>query len=334
MSLSGASLEVIGWWIVAVMGVVLSAMASGVEIGCYSLNRVRLAVWAGRHPPVQSARALLGEIERPDRLLATLLVCNMIANDLGSVATRNLLEGAGYTHATQVLFNVLILGPVLFVFGEAVPKELFRVEADRLTYLFARPLKWFRWALTIVGVLPLVAWFGRATERLSGLSGDESALSDPRQRIAELLREGGTSGVLSETQLTLVDRAMALRRTSVADELVPWTKVKPVFSDWDRPRLLLAMADVPHSRVPVVDRKGKVVGVLRQIDLHTQTTTPVASLLRSVTRLDPGMSVFDALKRMRDEGSRLAVVERDGRPIGLVTPKDLVESLTGELADW
>ena len=161
MNLSGASLEVIGWWIVAVMGVVLSAMASGVEIGCYSLNRVRLAVWAGRHPPVQSARALLGEIERPDRLLATLLVCNMIANDLGSVATRNLLEGAGFAHATQVLFNVLILGPVLFVFGEAVPKELFRVEADRLTYLFARPLKWFRLALTIVGVLPLVAWFTR-----------------------------------------------------------------------------------------------------------------------------------------------------------------------------
>ncbi len=327
-------LEQMGWWIVAVMGVALSAMASGVEIGCYSLNRVRLSVRAGRTPPMASARMLTGELDRPDRLLAALLICNMIANDLGSVATRNLFESAGFTHASQILFSVLVLGPVLFVFGEALPKELFRSEADRLTYLFARPLVWLRWGLTLTGLLPLVSWFGRAVERLSGLRGDESVLSDPRQRIAELLREGGSAGVLSETQLTLVDRAMALRRTSVADEIVPWSRVKPVLSDWDRPRLLLALADVPHSRVPVVDRKGRVVGVLRQIDLHTRSNTPIASLLRPVTRLDPNMSVFDALKRMRDDGSRLAVVERDGKPVGLVTPKDLVESLTGELADW
>ena len=50
--------------------------------------------------------------------------------------------------------------------------------------------------------------------------------------------------------------------------------------------------------------------------------------------LGPEVSAREALARIRSQGARLAIVERDGRPIGVVSPKDLFEPLMGELQAW
>jgi len=336
-------------WVTAFAGIVGTALCSGMEIACYAISRVRLALRAGRTPPDPAARIIRAELEHPDRLLATLLIWMNIATYAGALAVTRLLESRVQSPALLALLNTCVLAPVLFIFIEALPKELFRTEADRLAYLFARPLAAARGVLTALGVLPLVQGLTRLVEKAGGLP--RETISDARQRIALLLKEGAGHGVLSESQVTLVDRALMLRGVTVGDEMVPWSLVRSVPLDADRARVLKIIGATRHARVPVVGAIGQlgarnavhgtgsvlrwgVVGVLEQIDLYLHPDAAIAELVKPIVRFGRGASVREALLMLRENRCAMGVVEDDhGRPVGIVTARDLVEPLTGELGE-
>src|SRR3954451_24551415 len=135
-----SNLHEVGLWLIAAAGVLLAGLCSGVEIACYAINRVRLALRVTRTPPDRAARLIRSELEQPDRLLATLLVWMNIATYAGAVATTQLLEERVHSPILVAVIDTCILTPILFVLAEALPKELFRTEADKLAYRFARPL--------------------------------------------------------------------------------------------------------------------------------------------------------------------------------------------------
>lgn len=322
------------WWGLALFGLAGSALCSGLEIGVYTVNRVRLAVRAARAGSGASARVLRNELEHPERLLATLLIANNAFNYLGAAGITAILVGAGLSELATIVLNAVVLTPVIFVFGESLPKEVFRLEADRLTYRLAFMLRVFRWILTAALVLPLVRLFAHATARLLGGEPEVALTGSSRDRVAALLKEGASHGMMSESQADLVDRALVFNRTTVRDEMVPWAKVRTLSADLDRAAAVRAVGAHPASRFPVVDRRGNVVGVLRQIDLHLRPEASLGDLLERPVRLAPEESARSALRRMREAGVDFALVEVSGRPVGIVTDKDLFGPLVEELAEW
>jgi CBS domain containing-hemolysin-like protein len=69
--------------------------------------------------------------------------------------------------------------------------------------------------------------------------------------------------------------------------------------------------------------------------LVDQAWTQVGERARPILRLTPHDSVAAALIALQRGGETLAAVEnRHGHLLGLVTLKDLVEELTGELQEW
>ena len=183
-----STLEEVMLWTIATAGVLATALCSGMEIACYSINRVRLALRVGRNPPDVAARLIRRELDQPDRLLATLLLWMNIATYAGALATTELLEANIHSPAMVALVNTCVLAPVLFIFGEAgLPKELFRTEADRLAYLFACG-RWRGWhAVQLDGV-------GAAAASGSGAGACDQRrcrgclwerISDARQRISD-----------------------------------------------------------------------------------------------------------------------------------------------------
>lgn len=318
------------WWSLLVLAIAASALCSGLEVGSYSLNRVRLDLRAARTPPDQSARTLLHELRKPARLLATLLICNNIVNAIAAEAASSILQAGAYSAVAIAVINTLVLGPVLFILGDAAPKEVFRVESDRLTPLFARSIKGVRIVLTMLGVLPLIQFLSHLLERMLKLPRDSA--SDARQRIAQLLKEGAGHGVLSESQVSLLDRALMFRTVAVGDEMVAWDKVTVLPASAERSRVLDLIAGSPHAFFPVVDRQGRVIGAIRHLDLYTQTRKSPQELVLPVPRLKPDTTARDGLASLRTHKARIAIVEDAwGKPVGIVSAKDLVEPLTGEL---
>jgi putative hemolysin len=333
--------DTIAWFGLALAGVSGSALCSGTETGLYSINRVRLSVRAALTDGGGSAAILNRELEHPNRALATLLIANTLFGSLTATGISALLQGAGYSEGAVVALNVLILTPLLFIFGETLPKEVFRRDADRLTYRAAPFLALARLVLTWTLLLPAIEAAVRAVSRLLGVGGEVN-LASAREHIAALLKEGARHGVLSAAQTTLLDRALALRNTTVEDEAVPWEKVQLIHAGWPRQRVLALLAERPFSCFPVTGPHGALVGVVDHLDICLGGDVPIESIARPPTLLDADLPVREGLLRLREAGAHLGVVVRrwsgggtaDARPIGIVTTKDLIEPLTGELAQW
>jgi len=335
---SGGALEAWAWGAVALVGFGGSALCSGLETGVYRVSRVKLAVRAAEAGSGvradRGAGALARELERPDRVLASLLIGNNLSNYAGSVGVTALLGMLGLSEIAVIALSALVLTPTLLIFAESLPKEVFRLSSDRLTPRLVPLLVWGRRVLTACGALPLVVGFARLVSRLIGVDPSASVSASPRERVAALLQESAGEGGLTEAQSTLADRALRMGRLTVAEEMVPWRRVRTIPSGLERGALLARLVGSAFSRAPVVDRRGRVVGVLRHLDVLCRPDAPDRELLLQPARLTGEEPLRLALLRTVESPARCAIIERDGLPIGFVTPKDLIEPLTGELPAW
>ncbi len=325
--------EYVGYWVTGLVGLGGSAMCSGLETGCYTLNRVRLALRAGATPPDSRAVILREELSKPARFVAVNLVSNNIFAFFLSLGTTAVLTQYELSDVQLAILNTAIVAPLLFLFAEAIPKELFRLEADRLTYRFARILRALRLVLTYIGLVHLFLALTRLVAHLAGVEESEESLGGSKQRIADLLKEGRASGALSESQASLVDRAISLANLSVRDEMIPWAQVRAIGIESSPAAVRQLFATLPHARLPVTNKSGHVVGIVRQIDFYTRPDATVRELLLEPARLTPATSLQSAIDILAKNPARLGIVEVDYTPVGMVTAKDLVEPLTGELPD-
>ncbi len=238
-----------------------------------------------------------------------------------------------YSEIQVVVMNAAILVPVLFVFGETLPKDLFRTYTDRWSYQWSGFLLVSRRAFTWIGLGPIVQGFGMVIARVVG--GDPALTPTARQRISQLIKEGIGAGVLSESQTALVDRALSIRDRTVAGEMIPWNDVATISSDVD-PRSRLEHLQLNHTRLPVVDDAQTVHGVLCLLDALLEPSEPTRTLMTEAMMLSPNTSVQAAMGMMRSRRQPLAIVldSSTKRLLGLVTFKDLVEPITGELSAW
>ncbi|MBX3357503.1 MAG: DUF21 domain-containing protein [Phycisphaeraceae bacterium] len=321
-------------WIMVIVGLVGSALCSGTETGLYTLNRVRLSVQTAPGAPAnRRARALKNELDKPERALAVLLIGNTLFGSLAATGVGILLTLAGYSEPAAVLLNILILTPTIIILAEIMPKELFRLEADRWTPALVPFLVGMRLLFTILGIIPLILLLMQASKRALRL-GEQARISSGREAVANLLKEGARHGLLSESQTSLLDRALAMRTTTVGDEMVRWPRARTIEQHLDRSRLLQFLTQSTFSRFPVVDPSGRVVGVVEHLDISLYPKRPLQDLMRPVLVLPPHITVREALRLMGEHGGKLAVVGSTARPLGIVTAKDLVEPLIGELGAW
>ena len=317
--------------VLVVFGIGLSAVCAGLETGLYTINRVRLRVRAGRG--VRSAKRLVHELEHPERALITLLIGNNVANYLGTLGVVGLLEYAGFGPWSVLGLNAVILIPVLFIFAETLPKDLFRTFTDRWTYSFAWSLATARIGLTALGILPLIS---AAIQVCSGFRSSQQNLTSPRERMLSLLQEGVGSGVLSQEQGDLLSRAMRLRECTVATEMIRWNHVSVMPIDATALQREARMRESDHGRFPVVASNGEVCGILRTTDALIAPSRSTESLQTPALWLAGTLPALEALRQMREAQVQLAIVKplKSGSPQGIIALKDLVEPLIGEVHDW
>lgn len=314
------------------LGLVGSALASGLETGFYVLDPVQL-----RHRALggdTAARRVEQERRQPGRLLALLLLLTNSMNYLATFGLGGLLAHLATNEGLAIAIEALVITPLVFVLGESLPKEIFRRHADRLVYTLSAPLPLLRWAATIVLLLPFVQIMQAMASRLSGKRSGRT--ENARGRIARLLKEGARQGVIGDQHTELIDRILSLRVRRVRTRMVPWARVTTISRSLDPESRRRVLKRSRFTRLPVVDNDGRLVGVLNTVRALSDPDRATVDLMRQPLLLDANDSMLDAIDRLRSEGRGMGIVVKAGTltPLGVVTVKDLVEPLTGELAAW
>lgn len=322
------------WVILMMLGFLGSALFSGMETGAYRLNRVRLYVYSSQGR--SSAKSLERIVAKPSSLIGTLLIGNNLCNYVGTAGLGVILATFELPVWQAVLINTVLVTLVLFIFGETLPKDLFAAHCDRLMYPLAKLLVFLRALFTWTGILPIVVAISALAIRIVGKA--EGGALTPRKRVEQMVREGAGVGLISVEQTELAQRALALSKRRVLAECTPWQQVLKVSERTDRTQLCAMVETSPRSRMPVVDGRGKIMGVVDMIDallVDKDAAQPVREAMHPAVYLPGSTTVREALAQMQREHIGMAIVTRaDGKPAGVVTMKDLVEPLTGEILNW
>lgn len=252
---------------------------------------------------------------------------------------------------SNILASILAILTITFLhisLGEQVPKmlalqrpESFIVFAATPTDALAKVFRPFIWLL--YGFTNLIL----RTLKLEFHAEDNAVHSPEELRL--LVGRSARAGLLTGAERELVDRAFAFSDQTAVEVMVPRTEVAAFSVATPTPELLRLALRERHSRFPVYEGTiDNVVGVLSAKDLlaavarrrngrigiSPEIEINIQRLMRRPVLVPQGAPVTEVLARMKAERQPLAVVlDEYGGTAGIVTLKDLVARLLGEMGD-
>ncbi len=321
------------WGLLLMLAIMLSALFSGLETGFYTLNRVRLHL---RSTQPGSGATTANLLKKPNQLLGTLLIGTNLSNYLASFSLVALIHDTRLTEWQQIGIETAVLTPILFIFAEVLPKNIFANFADLLTYPFARSLRIVQCILLATGLLSLINLISTITLKALKVSNNTRYLTS-RRDISQLFKEGIEKGLISDYQSDIIDRVLHPTQRTVKDVMVDWKDVQTMHLG-QPPEAVWALADrVPWSRFPLLNHEDTPIGLLNvyTVLVHDPDSCPALDqLMLPLPHLPINQSLRDALITLQKEYSAMGLVIDNDKPVGIITHKDLVEPITGELDIW
>jgi putative hemolysin len=303
---------------------------SGSELGVVSADRMKL-----RHAAAKGSRGAKLALEmlekRPEWLLSTTLVGTNIAVVTNStIATALMISLFGEIGSWLA---VLLVAPLIWVFGEIVPKSVFQQRADVLTPYVIYILRFF--SILFAPILVFFVTLSRFLSRMAG-SRDEHNPFTLREQIQTMVQMPAQEGDIQPVEKTMIRRMFSFSETTVQQVMVPLIDVDAVeqgISVREAVRFAVAKS---HVRFPVYEeRVDRVIGVLNTLDLlGVDDQQPIAAFVRPARYVPASKSAETLLVELRKEGDAIAVVvDEFGGAAGIVTIEDIVEEVVEDIQD-
>lgn len=324
--------------------VLLSGFFSGSEMAFVTANRLKTEIESRRNS--FQGRSIAFFSENPSTFLTTTLVGNNIVNVLYATLMAiylaepiqyfyNTLFGSMPSEAVVLLIQTIFASIVILLFGEIVPKAIFRIQADFMVTAVAIPLR-------ILNILlkPLIVVSNSASAVLVRLLSTGSERSDKvfRRQDVEMifkeLRDSGGGQNIDEDDSTILHNVLELSNKRVKETMVPRTEIVAVEKSTSIEDLKNTFISSGYSKVPVYqDNIDDVIGVVFAYDMFNNPSA-VSEILRPVKLIPSSKKSKDLLQEFRQSNVSVAIViDEYGGTAGMVTIEDLIEEVVGDIQD-
>jgi putative hemolysin len=310
-----------------------SGFFSGSETALIGISRERVHLLAEEGAAGRKLERLISE---PDRMLSTLLVANNTVNVLSaSVATILFISLVGAAWGPWVATGVMTA--VILVFGEITPKTIAARHPEKFSLRVAPMI----WNLSIV-LAPIASFFTAITRfllRILRIDADGTGDGVTEDDIRALAALGERGGHIEVAEREIIDALFHLADRSVREVMTHRLDLVTLDTPLTAAAIRHAVSETGHSRFPVTAGDlDDLVGIVHVKDLlqnpEYETAEDLADLVRRPNYVPEAMSVLDTLEEMRSNRYAMAVVvDEHGGVEGVVTVKDLVAELVGELQD-
>jgi putative hemolysin len=314
-----------------------SAFFAGSETALFSLSRLDLQQLRREHHPHSATLHAL--LDSPRRLIISILCGNQLVN-IAAVANATAILVSLYGNERAGVISVLVMVPLLLLFGEITPKTIAVSNPVRISAtLVAAPM-----ALWVKLIAPL-RWAVRGvSERLtSWIVGPERAPENILQRdeFLSIVDQVANEGKLRATERSLIYHLLEAGTTEVVHIMTPRTRIDFVDVDQSVPDMIAAFRKLKHSRVPVFKgHHDNIVGFL-----HIERILPLvldkvdlAALKPSDILLPPVIvpltkKVDEMFDFFKTTNARAALVLNEfGGVEGLVSMRDVLTFIFGHLS--
>lgn len=315
---------------------VLSAFYSGSETALVSVNKIRINQLVETED--SKAKIIHRLVESPDRMLALTLVGTNLANVLialfGDQLTEEILPNL--TDELRGVISIIYVTVLLLIFGEILPKTIFRVKADTLALRYANLLRLSEFILA-----PLIYFVQSVTKilvRIIDRGATPPTLDAQREELRLLATMGERSGNLLTEQRQMIHRLLNFQNRTVRQVMVPLVDIVAIEKTTTCEDFLQIAADSGYSRIPVYDERiYNIVGIVNLLDVIYAENQPetVEPFIRTDLHVVPESKNINALLKeiQNTQHTMVFAVDEYRGVVGLVTVEDLIEEIVGEFAD-
>lgn len=313
------------------LGLVLSAYFSAVEVAMISANRLKLR----QHFKRGSGQAALAldVLREKEQALATTLVGVNVAN-LGAAAFATILIerwlGIGWQATLLSSFGMTL---IILVFAEVVPKVWARHHAERFVIVVARPI--LATEQIFLPVTAIIRLYVRLLLRMMRRTTQKPFVT--REELRLLVRDVKGDTGHGRKEKMMLRSLLGFSETTVREVMVPMPEVASIDRASSVAMLRALAKRSGFTRIPVYERRiDKVVGVVNVYDvlLDPAPKDGLASYVRAAKFVPETKRIDRLMVEMQREHQTLAIVVSEfASCVGIVTLEDIVEEIVGEISE-
>lgn len=327
-----------------VLLIIVNGVFSMSEIAIISARKARLQQWANEGN--EKARAALDLASSPNRLLSTVQIgitlIGILAGVFGGATIAEKLAVrlgtipllAPYSNAVALGVVVLGITYLTLVIGELVPKRLALHNAEGIACSVAASMRMLsRMASPAVHLLSI------STDAVLSILGIRPVAQPPvtEEEINILIEQGMKTGAFEEAERDMVEHVFRLGDLRAGALMTPRTEIAWLDIDESPEEIRNKIAQSGHSRFPVCQGSlDNILGIVQVKDLLSRNMVGKPADLKAsmrrplfVPESTHGLKVLELFKQ---SGIHISlVVDEYGSIQGLLTLKDIMEEIVGEI---
>lgn len=332
--------EYISPLIIALIALLCSAFFSGMEIAFVSSNKVRAEIEMSRGGIINGLLNIF--YGNREMFISTLLIGNNIANIVYSMAMARLLtiplEQWISNEALLLLVQTIIATLIILLFGEFIPKSVFRINPNASLRTASIPL--FMIYCLLYPISLFTEWISASLMKLFGIK-----MSSTRVRLLtvdeldaylqENIDKHEDENKTVEREVKIFENALDFGDTRLRDCMVPRNEIVAVdVEDTTRDDLVKLFSRSGLSKIVVYKENiDDVIGFIQVSELFV-TDVDWKTRLKPVIFAPESLLARKMMQRLMGEKRSMAIViDEFGGTSGMVTLEDLVEEIFGEIED-
>tara|TARA_Y100000588_G_scaffold318822_1_gene348571 strand:- start:851 stop:2146 length:1296 start_codon:yes stop_codon:yes gene_type:complete len=316
--------------ILLVILLILSGFISGSEVALFSLSKTEIE----SKSDLKSFKIITNLLEKPNKLLATILVVNNLINIAIVILFTKLGEvlfSAIGSPLIKFFIEIVVATFLILLFGEILPK----IYASRNNISFSRIIAYPLSILDIIFSpisLPMQKFSNYIKNKLAIQNSNISI--DQISHALDLTRPEDTT----KQEQKLLKGIVNFGNIDTSEIMRPRIDIFALDSKLKSEEVLKSITRTNHSRIPVYDENlDKIIGVL-----HIKELLPFLDkkdfqwkkLLRKPLFIPENKKLDDLMLEFQEKKVHLAIVVGEyGGTSGLVTLEDVIEEIVGDISD-
>lgn len=328
----GESISIIFASITVFLLLICSALISGSEVAYFSLGPGELETLSNTGD--KRSGILKNLLERPKRLLATILIANNFVNVAIVILSTYLSElviDSTFSETAQFVIQVVVVTFLLLLLGEVIPKVYANKKPLSLALVMAFPIYYLRSTLTPISSI-LVNSTNFIDKKIKKKGHNISV--DELSQALELTSDENSK----EEEQKILEGIVKFGNTDVKQVMTARVDVVSLEEQMSFSEVIETILDAGFSRIPVhKETFDTILGVLYIKDVlpHlTKTNFNWMSLVRKPFFVPENKKIDDLLKEFQTKKTHLAVVvDEYGGSSGIISLEDILEEIVGEISD-
>ena len=318
--------------------ILFSGFFSSSEAAFLSLQRTRLTYLVNNNVP--GAKRVQDMINNMDRLLSTILLGNNLVNVaftalVTALAVNWLGEGPLALTAATVIGTT-----VLLILGEIIPKSVAVKKSEKMTFLYARPLKMVE--LSLYPVILFLQWLSRTTQTIFGNEANDEDPAVTEGELRMLINIGESEGSVDSTEAARLQRVFSFGDRQIQEIVTPRPEIVWIEKGCTLGEFLAVHAEHSHTRFPVYEGSTEnILGVISNKDAivgmskdDLRPNDDVSVYLRPAFFAPETNTISSIFDEMQKAGHNMVLtVDEFGGIGGLATLKQLLGVIVGDIGD-